>query len=248
LTWSAKNTIYPEKGNSLMSNESLWFILALIDFISLMIALRLFGKEGLYIAITISIILCNIQVLKIIDMFGLTATLGNILYGSIFLATDILGEVYGKKEARKGVWIGFYALLFTTVIMQLILKFKPSPDDFIDPALQQIFSFLPRVAAASMIAYAISQLHDVWLFHRLRDISKGKNLWLRNNLSTLVSQFIDTTIFCTIAFWGVFPNNIFIQIAVTTYLFKVLVAALDTPFIYLARKISRFPDKKPIIE
>lgn len=171
-------------------------------------------------------------------MFGLTATLGNILYGSIFLATDILSEVYGKKDARKGVWLGFYALFFTTVIMQIVLQFKPAADDFIDPALQQIFSFLPRVAAASIIAYAISQLHDVWLFSLLKIKTKGKYLWLRNNVTTMISQLIDTLIFTTIAFWGVFPVKIFIEIALTTYMFKWLVAIIDTPFIYLARRIS----------
>jgi uncharacterized integral membrane protein (TIGR00697 family) len=221
-----------------MPNELLWLILALVDLISLIIVFKLFGKEGLYIAITISIILCNIQVLKIINMFGLTTTLGNILYGSIFLATDILSEVYGKKEARKGVWVGFYALFFTTVIMQLALRFKPAPDDFIDPALQQIFNFLPRVALASMIAYAISQLHDVWFYHLIGEKTKRRHLWLRNNLSTMVSQFIDTIIFCSIAFWGVFPTTIFIEIAITTYLFKLAVAVIDTPFIYLAKRIA----------
>jgi uncharacterized integral membrane protein (TIGR00697 family) len=222
-----------------MPNELLWLVLAIIDFISLMIVFKLFGKDGLYVAITISIILCNIQVLKIVDMFGLTSTLGNILYGSIFLATDILSEVYGKKAARKGVWIGFYALIFTTVIMQLALHFKPAPDDFIDPSLQRIFNFLPRVAVASMIAYLISQTHDVWLFHQIKDKTETRHLWLRNNLSTMVSQFIDTVIFCTIAFWGVFPTIIFIEIAVTTYLFKLLVAAMDTPFVYLARRMAK---------
>ncbi len=222
-----------------MPNELLWLILTLIDFGSLLIAYRLFGRVGLYAVIVISIILCNIQVLKIVEMFGLTATLGNALYGSIFLATDILNEVYGKKEAQRGVWIGFYALIFTTVIMQLALLFQPAGDDFIHPALQQIFSFLPRVAIASIIAYAVSQLHDVWLYNLIKNKTKGRYLWLRNNATTMISQLIDTAIFCSIAFWGVFPLDVFIEIAITTYLFKWAIAVLDTPFIYLSGKIYR---------
>jgi uncharacterized integral membrane protein (TIGR00697 family) len=222
-----------------MPNELIWLLMALIDFLSLMVAFRLFGKVGLYAAIAISIILCNIQVLKIVEMFGLTATLGNILYGSIFLATDILSELYGKESARKGVWIGFYSLLFTTVIMRFALLFKPAPGDFIDPALQQIFSFLPRVAIASIIAYIISQQHDVWLYHIIKAKFNNKHLWIRNNLSTMISQLIDTLIFCTIAFWGVFSTYILIEIIVTTYLFKCCVAALDTPFIYLSKIIHK---------
>lgn len=221
-----------------MPNEILWLILTLIDFGALLLAYRLFGREGLYAVIVISIILCNLQVLKIVEMFGLTATLGNALYGSIFLATDILNEVYGKREAQKGVWIGFFALIFTTVIMQLVLQFRPAENDFIHPALEQIFSFLPRVAIASIIAYAVSQFHDVWLFNLLKAKTEGKYLWLRNNITTMLSQFIDTSIFCMIAFWGVFPLDIFIEIAITTYLFKWAIAVMDTPFIYLARKMS----------
>lgn len=221
-----------------MPNELLWLILVLIDFFSLILIFRLFGKNGLYVAITISIILCNIQVLKIVDMFGMVVTLGNVLYGSIFLATDILNELYGKKEAQKGVWIGFYALIFTTLIMQVALQFKPAADDFIDPALQQIFGFLPRIALASVIAYAISQTFDVWLFSRIKIRTGGRKLWFRNNASTMVSQMIDTLTFCTIAFYGVFPLSTFIEIALTTYIFKWFVAVVDTPFIYWARKIA----------
>jgi len=221
-----------------MPNELIWLLMALIDFLSLLILYRLFGKEGLYVAIVISIILCNIQVLKIVELFGLTATLGNILYGSIFLSTDILSEKYGKSYARKGVWFGFYALIFTTVIMQIALLFKPAPEDFIDPALRQIFNFLPRVAGASITAYIVSQLHDVWLFHILKNKTKGKYLWLRNNVTTMTSQLIDSVIFCSLAFWGVFPTNVFIEIILTTYFIKWGVALIDTPFIYLAKRIK----------
>ena len=219
-----------------MPNEIIWLILTLVDFAALLFVYRFFGKEGLYAAIAISIILCNIQVLKIVELFGLTATLGNILYGSIFLATDILNEKYGKKAAQKGVWIGFYAIIFATIIMQIALVFKPAEGDFIQPALKQIFDFLPRVAIASIVAYAVSQFFDVWLFNRLKMITSGQKLWLRNNISTMISQLIDTLVFCFIAFWGVFSQQIFIEIAITTYLFKWLVAVLDTPFIYLAKK------------
>ena len=222
-----------------MSNELLWLLMAIVDFSALLLVFRLFGETGLHMAIVISIILCNIQVLKIVEIFGLSATLGNILYGSIFLATDLLSELYDKKRARRGVWIGFYALIFTAIIMRIALLFKPSPDDFIDPSLQQIFAFLPRVAFASITAYVISQHHDVWLYHRLKNRTAGKYLWLRNNLTTMLSQLIDTVIFCVIAFWGIFPRHIFLEILLTTYLFKWLVALIDTPFIYAAKAMSR---------
>ena len=100
-----------------------------------------------------------------------------------------------------------------------------------------IFGFMPRVVLASMAAYLVSQWHDVWAFNFWKKKTGGRFLWLRNNLSTLVSQLLDSVIFCVIAFVGVFESGVWVQILVTTYVFKVIVAVLDTPFIYLARKV-----------
>ncbi|MCB2153382.1 queuosine precursor transporter [bacterium] len=222
----------------MLSNEALWFLFLILDLGVLLVLFRFFGRTGLYIAIAYSILLCNIQVLKTVELFGMTATLGNILYGSLFLATDILGEVYGKSAARKGVIIGFVVLLIMTVYMQLALQFQPDSSDFVDPHLQAIFGFLPRVAAASFIAYMVSQFHDVWAFHYWKARFKGRHLWLRNNLSTIVSQAIDSVVFCSIAFIGVFETSVVVSIFVTTYVLKLVVAILDTPFIYLACRMA----------
>jgi len=222
-----------------MNNLILWIIFMLVDLSLVILAFKLFGKIGLYTTIAMSIILANIQVIKVIDIFGITITLGNVLYGSIFLATDLLSEFYGKKDARKGVWIGFFVIIVATIYMQFALMFKPSVDDFIQPHMEAIFSFFPRIVFASMVAYLISQMHDVWAFNYWKKKTKGKYLWVRNNASTLVSQLIDSAIFCTIAFLGVFSGSIFFQILITTYIFKVVVAAVDTPFIYLAKHLIK---------
>lgn len=218
-----------------MSNELLWFLFLLVDFGVSLLAVYLFGRNALYVIIATDIIICNIQVLKIIDIFGLVATVGNILYGSIFLATDLLSEVYGKQAARRGVWLGFFALIFATISMQLALLFTPHPDDFSQPALQQIFGFMPRVVVASLIAYLISQHHDVWAFHFWKEKTAGRFLWLRNNASTWVSQAIDSIVFVTIAFYGVFSPKVLLSVLVTTYLLKLMIALLDTPIVYLGR-------------
>ncbi|MBD3380572.1 MAG: queuosine precursor transporter [candidate division Zixibacteria bacterium] len=221
-----------------MPNELLWIIFLLFDLAMVIVAYRLWGRIGLYAMIAGSVIICNIQVVVVVEMFGLTATLGNIVYASIFLATDILSENYGKREARKGIWIGFFCLFWMIAAMQIAIQFKPSGFDRMMPHLTEIFSFLPRIAIASLLAYLISQHHDVWAFHKLKARTGGRLLWLRNNLSTAVSQLLDSVAFTLIAFWGVFPASELFQIVVTTYLFKVIVAGLDTPFIYLARKIK----------
>lgn len=223
-----------------MSNYIYWFILLLLNFTAVLVFVRLFGRKGLYIWIAISAILANIQVLKTIELFGLVVTLGNIIYGTSFLATDILSELYGKKAAREGVYVGITTLVTTTIIMQVCLWFVPHSSDFAQEALQTIFGFLPRVASASLIAYFISQLHDVWAYHFWKErFPQDKHIWIRNNLSTMVSQLIDSVVFCFIAFYGVFPWPVFWDILITTYLLKWLVAALDTPFIYLAKMMHR---------
>ena len=222
-----------------MPNEILWFLFLLIDFSLSLLAIYYFGKKALYVIIASDIIICNIQVIKTIELFGLVSTLGNILYASIFLATDLLSEIYGKKDARRGVWLGFYALIFMTISMQLALQFSPHSSDFSHDALNTIFGFMPRVAVASIIAYLVSQNHDVWAFHFWKSKTHGKFLWLRNNLSTWVSQAIDSILFVFIAFYGVFEFSIILQILFTTYIIKLIVAVLDTPIIYLGRWVIK---------
>ncbi len=218
-----------------MSNELIWILFMILDLSAVLIAYMLFGKNGLYIIISLSIILANIQVLKLVDMFGLVVTLGNVLYGSIFFATDLLSEFHGKEAAQRGVWLGFFALAVSTIYMQIALVITPNVNDFAHPHLEALFSLAPRIVAGSLIAYIISQFHDVWSFHFWKKKTEGKHLWLRNNASTMVSQLIDTVIFCSIAFLGVFPMNIWWQILLTTYLIKWIVAVVDTPFIYYAK-------------
>jgi uncharacterized integral membrane protein (TIGR00697 family) len=121
--------------------------------------------------------------------------------------------------------------------MNTALLFKPAPSDLVQESLVTIFSLMPRIALASLAAYLVSQLNDVWSyeFWRKKRPSVGW-LWLRNNASTMVSQLIDTLIFTLIAFWGRYPWGVLWQIMVTTYALKWVVAALDTPFIYLAKR------------
>ncbi|MFW5500480.1 MULTISPECIES: queuosine precursor transporter [unclassified Maridesulfovibrio] len=218
-------------------NELLWLGFAVMDLSLVLIIYRFFGKIGLFGLIVFNLILCNIQVLKTIELFGMTTTLGNILYASVFLSTDMLSEFYGKKEAKKAVYLGFVVLVMAVVYMQLALMFTPAADDFAQPHLEAIFGFLPRIALGSMAAYIVSQLNDVYIFHLLKDKMGERHLWLRNNASTLFSQFLDSSVFCFVALWGLFPFDVWVEILFTTYLFKVIVAVMDTPFLYMARRL-----------
>lgn len=222
-----------------MPNEMLWLGFALINFIIVLLFYKLFGKSGLFVWIGFSTVVANLQVVKTIEIFGLTATMGNIMYGTAFLVTDILNEKYGEKEAKKAVWLGFATLISLTVIMQGVLLFKPDETDFAQGALETIFGLIPRIALGSLAAFIISQYADVSIYSFIRKkFPSDRMLWVRNNGSTMISQLIDTLIFTSIAFLGVYPFSVWVQIFITTYLIKFVVAIIDTPFAYLAKKMK----------
>ncbi|MGL4722202.1 MAG: queuosine precursor transporter [Desulfovibrionaceae bacterium] len=223
-------------------NELLWCSFLLFDMFIVVFAFYFFGKIGLFCCIVLNVIIANLQVVKIVELFTLTTTLGNILYASVFLATDALGELYGKKEAKKAVLFGFFAISLMTIYMQVALVFVPAPIDFAQKPLEELFSFIPRIVLASMLAYLLSQSLDLYIYHKLR-IYTTRYLWLRNNVSTILGQFLDSIVFSYIAFWGIFPFIDFIEIVFTTFFFKSVVAVFDTPFLYLIRKIHILREK-----
>lgn len=217
-----------------MGNELLWLIMLLSNFAAILLIYRLFGKVGLFCWLPIAIIIANLQVMKIITLFGVTTSLGNISYATSFLATDILSENHGSKNARQAVLLGFFALLSLTLFMGLALLFKPSPVDYAQGSMRTLYAIFPRIALASFVAYGISQIHDVWTYARLKKKQPAKKwIWLRNNVSTMLSQAIDSFLFVTIAFAGRISSREFWEIAISTYLIKFIVAAADTPLVYL---------------
>lgn len=223
----------------MLDNLWLWVLFLVLDMGLTVAVFKFFGKKGLYAVIAMNIIIANIQVTKTVEILGWVMTLGNVLYGSIFFCTDILNEIYGKKEAQRAVWLGFFVLVISTLYMQIALWFLPHSSDFAHPFLEGIFSLMPRIVAGSLIAYIISQTHDVWAFNFWKKRLKGKFLWFRNNASTMISQGLDSVIFCVIAFWGLWSFEIWVSVLITTYVMKFLVAVADTPFLYIAKIIHR---------
>jgi len=225
-----------------VSNEILWLLFAVLNFSLFLLCYKLFGKTGIYLWIGVATVLANVQVTKSIVLFGFDATMGNIMYGTIFLATDTLNELFDKRSAKKAVWMGFFILIAATIIMQVALRFEPSSFDLGQGALETIFGFFPRIVLGSLTAFLVSQFLDVHLFQKIRaKLPSDRHLWIRNNASTMISQLVDTAIFVPIAFLGVLPSETLFGwtgIIVSTYVIKVIVAALDTPFMYLVKKIK----------
>ncbi|MBN2538429.1 MAG: queuosine precursor transporter [Deltaproteobacteria bacterium] len=180
-----------------------------------------------------SLLLANIIASKIIIVGGLVLPAAIILYPLTFLFTDVVAEVEGKKSAGDLVMTGFYMSLFMVLVI-LAARLLPAAGFWKhQEAYNIILGSTPRIVTASMIAYIVSQRHDVWAFHWWRKKTAGRHLWLRNNLSTIVSQLIDSVLFITIAFWGIFPPAAIGMMILSQYLVKIGIALLDTPICYM---------------
>jgi uncharacterized integral membrane protein (TIGR00697 family) len=224
-------------------NTVLYLIWIIADLMLLLTAFFLWGRTGVIAVIAATIVMMNLFVLKGMRLFGLDATGGNVLYASIFLGTDIIAEYFGKREARRTVFMGFFISVLFIIASQFILLFSPAEWDLYHETMKELFSPVWRIVTASMAAYVLSQNLDVLTYTWLKD-RFPKQLWLRNNCSTWSSQAVDSVVFCFIAFAGVHPLRIVLGIIISTYMLKVIVAVLDTPFIYLSRVLVRL---RPVI-
>lgn len=225
--------------------------LIFIAFSLLLMSLNLFGLKGgkhfLFLLIVVYTITMNIFVVKQLNLFGLAVTGGNALYGAMFLATDLLSEHFGKKEAQRSVYLGFFTMIVFVVLMQVLLLFQANEYDYAQGALETLFTVTPRIIIGSLLAYFIAQNIDIYIYEWIRKKTRGKHLWLRNNGSTIVSQLIDTLVFTSVGltafsflpFEGVIGADIFWQNVLFTYLIKILVAGIDTPFLYLSKRIMK---------
>ena len=219
-----------------------WLIMLFFCFSSILIFLKLFGYVGLYIYSALALIVGNIQVLKTVDFFYSPepVALGTILFASTFLCTDILSEHFGKEKARKNVIIGFTSFLFITIIMLITIGFQPSESDFSQNSLENIFTPISRFFIASMIAYLVSQYFDIWIYSFIKNFTSNRFLWLRNNLSTILSSLVDNTLFSLLAWIILNPNpeslyNVVMIYIFGTYILRIFIAFVDTPIIYLSK-------------
>lgn len=190
-------------------------------------------KELLSASFITALIMANILSVKLFNFFGIVVDAGLIAYPITFLVTDIIGEVWGKKAAIHVIVSGFWCALLVIVLEALAIILPPS-DYFKD---QIYFSSMllgsMRIVCASLATFLVSQYIDILIFHKIREKTGVKKLWLRNNVGTIVSQFVDTCIFILLAFSGVIPFSGMPMMIGIQWLLKVGIALLDTPFCYL---------------
>ena len=186
--------------------------------------------NGIFIT---SLLIANVVSAKIVTFGGFVIPAAIVAYPLTFLMTDVIGEIWGKEQANETVKLGFICQLISLILIGLAIILPVAPFADNQAEFKGIMAQSFRVVAASLVAYYCSQSWDVWVFHKIREKGIG-NKWLRNNLSTMTSQIIDTAIFITIAFIGTVPN-IWVMIG-SQYLIKCIYALLDTvPFYYLTR-------------
>ncbi len=228
-----------------MPNELLLILSLFITYSAVLALFRIFGEQGLYLWTIVATIAANIEVLIVVDAFGMEMTLGNILFASTFLVTDIASEIFGKKKAQHAVYLGIATSIVFILISQSWMLYTPNQSDFASPSIRTIFSNTPRLMFASIIVYVICQLFDVWLYHKWWNFTKERYgdskrfLWLRNNGSTLVSQLLNTVLYTFGAFLGVYEFSTLMSIVISSYVIFIVTSLADTPFVYLARKMSQ---------
>ncbi len=196
-----------------------------------------------------ALVMTNAIAGKFFILFGQELSCGIIAYPVTFLVTDLISELYGRKRAGLVVQVGFVVSVFVTFVVWIANQttiFDQSP--VTEEAFNMVFGLLPGIVFGSMIAYLTAQLIDVHIFEFWRDLTHGRHLWLRNNGSTVLSQFVDTVLVVTIALviWPDVDNNpqttpisweTWRGIIIGQYLFKVAIALLDTPLFYLGTSV-----------
>ncbi len=229
----------------LQNQELLWVLTVVYDLGLAIILYRFFGKYGLYAAVILGIVLGNLQGGKVsqLEFFGysFTASMGAILYSGIYFATDVLNEKFGREEANRAVMLGFVANIAVMITLLISVQFRPSEITGsaleVHNAISTLAGYSPFFVIGSLIAYLVSLTFDVWIFHRIKVLTDGKYLWLRNNVSTITSQALDTFLYTFV--WVIGTELSFAAafgIALTKYVFKVIIALVATIFIYWVRK------------
>ena len=227
-----------------MTNELLLVISVFVVYGGTILFYKLQGLNGLYCWTIFATISANIEVLILINAFGMEQTLGNVMFASSFLVTDIVSEIYGKEKANKAVNLGIMASFMFIIVSQLWLQFTPSPNDWAMESITTIFSNTPRLMLVSFLVYAVCQRLDVWLYHKWWQLTDNKfndhkkYLWLRNNGSTLISQLLNTILFNVGAFGGMYDGKTLLSIIGAGYVIYIVTSLVDTPFVYWARKIK----------
>ncbi len=193
--------------------------------------------------ITMSIIFVTLLVIsnviagKIIIIGNLVGPAAVLFYALTFVISDTLTEIWGKERVKFIILLGFCANLVAAIMIRLAISFPYAPFWEYQQEYRLILGSNFRIVIASMTAYLFSQYHDVWSFDFWKKVTNGKHLWLRNNLSTVFSQLLDTVLFIIIGFYG--TDTPILSMIMSQYIIKIIIAFFDTPMVYVSVNMIR---------
>ncbi len=178
------------------------------------------------------LLISNVASTKIVDFGPLTFDAGTLLFPLSYIFGDILTEVYGYKQSRKVIWLGFFCALLMSIVFIVVGKLPAAPDWNNQAAYDAILGLTPRIVLASLIAYLAGEFSNSFILAKMKIWMDGKRLWMRTIGSTLVGEGIDSTLFILIAFLGVLPGGLLLTLIISNYIFKTLVEVVLTPVTY----------------
>jgi queuosine precursor transporter len=217
-------------------NELLLLLTACISAAFVVAGWRL-GKERLYTVIAVFLILIATVGGKIVSFFGHETNTGNVFYAAVFLATYFIIERFGRREGIHSIWVGFIVVLFFSVSVRLVLALSGSDATaLLNTALEVALAPVPRLTIASLVAYAVSQTVNVYLYLYLKEEFSERYLWLRANVANFLAQLLDSVVFFTIAFWGMLSLPEVMEAIRMGLLIKIVFMAVASPLLYLNKE------------
>ncbi len=179
------------------------------------------------------LLISNIASTKIVTLFGFEFDAGTLLFPLSYIFGDILTEVYGYKRSRKIIWLGFFMNILMVLVFMAVMYMPASGSWHNQEAFSVILGQVPRIVLASMIAYFAGEFSNSYVLAKIKVWMSGKKLWVRTISSTLIGEGVDTLLFVSVAFYGLYPNDVLLLIFLSNYVFKVSVEILFTPITYL---------------
>lgn len=221
-----------------MNNNILLIAEVVAIFGLLLFVKKFFGKEGVIAWVGLATVLANVITAKNAVIFGFSTAIGSVMFASTFLATDILSECYSEQEAKKAVYIGLFSSALLVISTQIALAYVPSEIDYANGAMQTLFAMNLRISLSSMVMYFVANMADIYLFNKIKRQMHGRQLWIRNNVSTILCNCLENFGFISLAFWGLYDLQTILVIAFSTSVIELIVAVLDTPFLYIAKAMQ----------
>lgn len=215
-------------------NDVLFFASIITTFSAVVMVSRIFGRAGLFAWVAFATIMANILTAKQVTIFGLDVTMGTILFSSVFLVSDILNEKHGAKEAKKAACIAFASAIGYIIVTNISLLYVPNALDFSSDGMRDLFGTSLRISISSAVMFLLANLADVTIYNFIK--RRNGALWLRNNVSSIISNGFENFAFITIAFLGIMPFHDIMIIAAGTTVIEIIVSVCGTPFFYLSTR------------